>query len=101
LPVKGPLLAYVEYTEMEFLDINLTKHSSLLLHAIHNPFYWGILKKMILLFGFKILTKNPRNKKTRVYSRIAFVEQGRKPDKNPSPIRLEFMPRNLDQKFRS
>ncbi len=31
---------------MEFLDINLTKDSSLLLRAIiHRPFYWQILKK--------------------------------------------------------
>ncbi len=30
---------------MEFLDINLTKGSSLLLHAIHSPFYWRIWKK--------------------------------------------------------
>jgi hypothetical protein len=29
-------------------DINLTKDASLLLHAIHNPFYWPILKKTIL-----------------------------------------------------
>jgi hypothetical protein len=28
--------------EMEFLDIILTKDLSLLLNAIHNPFYWRI-----------------------------------------------------------
>jgi hypothetical protein len=38
---------------MEFLDINLTKDWSLLLQAIHSPFYWRILKKTILFFGFK------------------------------------------------
>jgi hypothetical protein len=38
---------------MEFLDINLTKDSSLLLHAIHSPFYWWILKTRVL----PILTK--------------------------------------------
>ncbi len=38
---------------MEFLDINLTKDSSLLLYAIHSPFCWGILKKAILFSGFK------------------------------------------------
>ncbi len=43
--------------EMEFLDINLTKDSSLLLSAIHIPFYWRILKKTILFSGLKILTK--------------------------------------------
>ncbi len=33
--------------EMEFLDVNLTKDSSLLLHAIHSPFllYSGLKKK--------------------------------------------------------
>ncbi len=29
--------------EIEFVDISLTKGSSLLLHAIHSPFYWRIL----------------------------------------------------------
>jgi hypothetical protein len=37
---------------MEFLVINLTKDSSLLLHAIHNPFYWRILKKTIFFSVF-------------------------------------------------
>jgi hypothetical protein len=43
--------------EMELLDICLTKDSSLLLHAIHSPFYWRILKKTILFSGIKIFTK--------------------------------------------
>jgi hypothetical protein len=46
---------------MGFLDINLTKDPSLLLHAIHtfhNPFYRRILKKTILYSGFN----NPYNK---------------------------------------
>jgi hypothetical protein len=38
--------------EMEFLDISLTKDSSLLLHVIHSPFYLRILKNPILLSGF-------------------------------------------------
>jgi hypothetical protein len=43
---------------MEFLDINLTKVSSLLLIAIHSPFYWRILKKTIYSSVLlKILTK--------------------------------------------
>ncbi len=33
---------------MEFLDIRLTKDSSLLLYDIHSPFYGRILKKTIL-----------------------------------------------------
>jgi hypothetical protein len=32
---------------------SLTKESSLLLHAIHSPFYWRILEKIILYSGFK------------------------------------------------
>ncbi len=38
---------------MEFLDINLTKDSRILLYAIHSPFYRCILKKTILFSGFK------------------------------------------------
>jgi hypothetical protein len=39
-------------TEMEFLDINLTKNSIHLLHAVQSTFCWRILKKTILLSGF-------------------------------------------------
>ncbi len=39
--------------EMEFLDINLTKESTHLLHAIHSSFYWRIWKKTKLISGFK------------------------------------------------
>jgi hypothetical protein len=35
---------------MKFLDKNLTKDLSLLLHGIHSPFYWRILKKTSLVF---------------------------------------------------
>ncbi len=35
---------------MEFLDISLTKDSSLLLHAIHSSFYWLILVFTLLWF---------------------------------------------------
>ncbi len=31
------------FPEMDFLDINLIKGSSLSLHAPHSPFYWRIL----------------------------------------------------------
>ncbi len=37
---------------MEFLNINLTEDSSLLLYAIHSPFYWWILKKTIFFSSF-------------------------------------------------
>jgi hypothetical protein len=44
---------------MEFLDINLTKDSNLLLDdAIHSLFYWRILKKTILFAD----AKNPYKK---------------------------------------
>ncbi len=38
--------------EMEFLDMNLTKDWSLLLHAIHSPFYWPIFKEIHSLLWF-------------------------------------------------
>ncbi len=47
--------------EIEFLNISLTKDSSLLLHAIHLSFYWLIYSSVVL----NILTKNSRNKKTK------------------------------------
>ncbi len=48
---------------MEFLDIRLTKDSSLLHYDIHSPFYGRILKETILVSK---IDKNLRNRKTRV-----------------------------------
>jgi hypothetical protein len=51
---------------MEFLDINLTKDSSLLLpaiHAIQSPFYWRILQKPPL----KNLTKICETRNTNLF----------------------------------
>jgi hypothetical protein len=48
---------------MEFLDINLSKDSSLLLLAIHRPFYWRIFKKTILHCGFHNPYKKIRERK--------------------------------------
>jgi hypothetical protein len=45
---------------LTFLDVNKIKDSSLLLHAIHSPFYWRILKKAILYSGFKNTYKTIR-----------------------------------------
>ncbi len=58
----------------ELLNINLRKDSSLLLHAIaiHSPFNCRILRKIIPFSIFYNPYKNPRNKKTWVYSWIAF-----------------------------
>jgi hypothetical protein len=50
---------------MEFLHIKLTKDLSLLLHAIHSPFFYSYLV-------LEILTKKPSNKKTHVYSCTVF-----------------------------
>ncbi len=69
---------------MEFFDIKFSK--SLLLHAIHSTFLWRILK---------FLEKNPRNKKTWVFSWISFCRtenEGRKPEKNSSLRSLELCP---------
>jgi hypothetical protein len=72
---------------------NLTKDLSLLLHAIHSPFYWRIWRKTILFSGFKNPLKNLRNEN--------FVErenESKNPDKNSILRRPEFMPRKLDLK---
>jgi hypothetical protein len=58
----------VFFPEIEFLDMNLTKDSSLLLHVIHSLSTGGFLQKTRLYSGFKKSFKNPRNKKTRLCS---------------------------------
>ncbi len=59
----------LEDPETEFLDINLTKDSSLLLHAFHSPFYWRVLKKTILYSGFNnSFKKNRETRKLEVFS---------------------------------
>jgi hypothetical protein len=45
---------------MEFLDINLTKDSSLLLHAIHSLSTDRFLKKIRIYSGFKNTNKQIR-----------------------------------------
>jgi hypothetical protein len=57
-----------KYTVMGFLNFRFTKDSTLLLHAIQRPFYLLILQRTMICSGFKINTKNLRNKKIRVYS---------------------------------
>jgi hypothetical protein len=82
---------------MEFLDIELTKDLSLLLHAIHSPFYRRILKETILLSDLKNLYKKIREtRKLEYIHEQHLVERknaGRKPNKNSSHRRLKFMPR--------
>jgi hypothetical protein len=48
---------YIYSTEMEFLDINLTKDLSLLPNAIHSSFYLLILKKTYFSLVLKSFTK--------------------------------------------
>jgi hypothetical protein len=89
---------------MEILDINLTKESSLLLHAIHSP-STGRFSRQPYTSLYSL--KNPYKKicetrKLESIRKMHFVErknEGRKPDKNSR--RLEFLPRNLDIKCRS
>jgi hypothetical protein len=89
---------YATYTEMEFLVINLTKDSSLLLHAMHSPFS----SSPDGFYGKPYSTLVQKIRETRRLESIheqPFVEwknESRKPDKNSSMRRLEFMPRNLD-----
>ncbi len=49
----GTALTLVQCAEMEFLVMNFTKDSSLLIHAVHSLFYLRILQKIILYSGFK------------------------------------------------
>jgi hypothetical protein len=84
-------------TEVEFLDINLTKDSSRLLHAVNSPFYRRIFKKTTLFSGFTNSYKKIREtRKLGSIQEYHFVERkngGIKPDKNSSLRRPEFMPR--------
>jgi hypothetical protein len=72
--------------ELEILDINLTKESSPLLHAIHSTFYWWILKKTILFSDFiNPSKKSAKQENSSLFMNSIFVEQkneDRKPDKN-------------------
>jgi hypothetical protein len=87
--------------ELKFSDISLTKYSSLLLHAIHRPDFWWILKKTRLFSGFKNPDKKIREiRKLESIHEERFVgleNEGRKPDKNSSQKRIEFMARKLDK----
>jgi hypothetical protein len=47
----------------EFLIINSTKDSKLLLYAIPSPFYFRILKKIIIYCGLTYIQKNRETRK--------------------------------------
>jgi hypothetical protein len=51
--LKNFWISMHEDAAMEFLDISLTKDSSLLFHSIHSLIYRRILKQTILYSGFK------------------------------------------------
>ncbi len=92
----GPVLPL---PEMEFLDINLTRDSILLLHAIHSPFYWRILIKPYSALVLKKHIKKIRETRKLVSTHVQhFVEWKCKMRVENSRLRrLEFMPRNLDK----
>ncbi len=52
---------------MEFLNTNLTKYTSLLLYAIHSPFYWRILKKPILFSDLIIIKKSEKQENSSLF----------------------------------
>jgi hypothetical protein len=85
---------------MEFLDINLKTFKvicSLLFTVLSTGGFKK--KKTILCLILKILTKNSKTRKLESIHELHFVEwknDGRKPDKNKSLRRLEFLSRNLD-----
>jgi hypothetical protein len=55
---SGYLEVVGKSTEMEFLDVNFTKDSSLFLHAIHSLSTGGFSNKTRLYFGIKKTYKN-------------------------------------------
>ncbi len=81
------------------MDIDLTKDSSLLHHAIHRLSTGGFLKKTRLHSGIKIHTKICETRK--LENKLEFINEyllverkneGRKPDKNSSLRRLKLKP---------
>jgi hypothetical protein len=77
--------------EMEFLGINLTKDSSLLLHAIHSPFYWRILKKKTLFSGFKNHYKKYAKQENSSLFMNCILNNGK--------MRVENLTKNVVQEF--
>ncbi len=91
-------------SEMEFLDIVLTKESSLMLHAIHSLFYYRILQTTILSHDFKNShKKSMKQENSTIFMNIGnFVDQkneGRKPDNNSYLGRPETSTKNDVQEF--
>jgi hypothetical protein len=87
-PPPHPHYVYFSFSEMELLDITLTKTRVFCSKQFTVSSRW-ILQKTYSAMILKLITKNPRNKKTRIYSWIAFCRSkiyGRKPDKSSSRL---------------
>jgi hypothetical protein len=77
-------------------QFNKILESFALLHAIHNPYNWRLLKKTILSPGFKNPYKKiSETKNSSLFMNSILQSEIRKPDKNSSLRRLDFTPRNL------
>jgi hypothetical protein len=83
----------VTATEMEFLNVNLIKDSSLLLHATHGPFYWQILQKNYTELRFKKPTKQENIGLVTIFPFVEGKNEG--PDNSLSLRRLKFMPKKI------
>ncbi len=71
---SNPVLDIANKAWDTILGHNLTKDSILLLHAIHSPFYWRILKKPCSSLILKILTKIHETRKLESFHEWHFVE---------------------------
>jgi hypothetical protein len=90
-----------ECIERECLDISVTKDSRLLLYAVNSPFYWWILKKVILFTGFKNPHKKSAEQEYLSLFMVSILQNAKKEVRKPhtNSKGLKFMPRNLDKKM--
>ncbi len=79
---------------MEFLNISVTKMRVFCSHSIYSLSTGGFFKKTMqtLLWFSKYIQKNPRNKFIHEQHFTEKKNEGRKPDKDLSLRRLQFMP---------
>ncbi len=78
------------------MDINLTKDSSILLHALHSPFYWRILMKAILYSGFNNPYKKlGKQENSTLFMNRQFVER-KNEGRNQTKLESESL-RNLNK----
>jgi hypothetical protein len=88
-------------TEMELLDSNLTKDSSLLFHAIHSLSTGGFFRKPISILVLKYIQKKFAKQENSSLFMNSILQNGKMRVEKSSLRRIEFMPRNLDKKCRS